>query len=192
VRIPPRPLVVLAAALVLVLGAHRAAASTLGAYFDLQAQQREATQAEGAPLRFYLFAVLFGDPITAGLAGAEFRMAGFPPTWSYAVRPNPAAAVHLGDPLGDGCNIAFATCQLGPNVLLYTVDSVASDAREDVVYRIVAHRAPSNPQIPCPVLVGCDPPDPPRGCVTGLESRVNSPDAVEAANWACVKALFQH
>lgn len=185
------PLIALAAAMSLALTPHVAAASAIGAFFDPEAQVREAHQPQGAQVRFYLFALLYDDAVTWGITGAEFRMDGFPATWWYTVAPNPAATVSLGDPLGDGCNIAFAACQSAPHVLLYTVDSGALDAREDVVYRVVAHRNPSNPQIPCPVLVGCDVPDAPRLCVPGLEARVNRPDAIEPTSWSHLKALYE-
>src|SRR5262245_51084357 len=80
------------------------------------------------PWNVYIVADLFDDGTAIGIIGAEFRVAGFDPSWQRVVTPNPAANITLGDPLGGvGCSIGFPDCRTGVNgiVLLYTVQVVA-------------------------------------------------------------------
>jgi hypothetical protein len=126
--------------------------------------------------------------------GAEFRVVGVPPGWFIrSVTPNPAAAAIVGNPLGAGVNIAFATGQPGPCLNLFTIEVIATTAVSDVVLRVAPHATPSNPAFRCPALF-MDWVPYAEICVDGGEMFLNSSRdcAVGAAptTWSKVKRLY--
>lgn len=145
---------------------------------------------------------LYVTASTAGLfwgddmAGAEFRVEGLPPGWVAFSTPSPQSAVSLGDPLGAGANIAFATAQYGDCILLYTVTLWPAYPGAAATLRVTAHSAPSSPQYPCPLLVPgdglccfC------RACVDAGILWVNTGGdctiATAPSTWTLVKGLFR-
>lgn len=147
----------------------------------------------------YLYVVAHPTGILAnGITGSEFRVSGLPPDWFVvSVTPNPLAVLTLGNPVGPGCNIAFAACQEGsPDVVvLYTIHLVASNDVSPRVIAITGHSTPSNPTLPCPRLTICDAPADWWGCSEGLTAAINesghcSTSAVPAS-WSGVRLRYR-
>jgi hypothetical protein len=95
-----------------------------------------------------------------GMDGAEFRVTGWPAGYVHTVTANPAAAVAIGDPLGNGCNIALGSCETSETVLLYTVQTFNPGSAPSGSFAIEQHAFPSNPNFQCPVVMNtfCSPP----------------------------------
>jgi len=119
----------------------------------------------------YIYVILAGA-VSGGITGAEFAILGMPPEMMVSVTPNPASNVTLGNPFGTGCNIAFPTCQTGPLiVLLYTVHlAVPPSGVPHYVLQVTQHQVPSGPNLNCPLVTKCDPPDFTKVCVVGGRS----------------------
>jgi hypothetical protein len=149
----------------------------------------------GAPVTFYIHAVLGGDAAAGGITGAEFRVDNVPTSgegWFVTPTANAASNVAIGNPIAGGCNIAFPSCQTGSAVLLYTVSGFATTgpSRTFITDR---HTTPSNPQFPCPLLVLCDAPVFTKICVGAGEAFLNRGTCtvgVEEKSWSSVKSLF--
>lgn len=96
----------------------------------------------------------------------------------------------------DGCNISFSRCQSGTHglVLLYTIRYFVVTALDSVHLRVTAKTTPSNPRWPCPLLMGCESPDPTVLCVPGGVAAINDPSfcrsAVIQRTWGQVKAIY--
>lgn len=140
----------------------------------------------------------------AGVTGAEFRIQGLPAGWQAFAMPNPAATVALGDPFGTpGANIAFATCQTAPCVLLYQIALLPATSQAAVVLEVRANTPPSNPSFACPLLVLCDDPYFTAVCVRADGSGGGGgggncgwncwppPIAVQPSAWTRVKGLYR-
>lgn len=185
-----------------------ASESLIGVFFNTDATDCDATVPINSPVTWYLCAVLSGDALAAGMSGAEFRQTGTPATWFATSTPNPAANVHLGDPLGAGAIIAFPSCQGTQTgvVLLYTVNGFAPTQVTDAVLRIEQHSTPNNPNFQCPSMINCGPPPLfTRFCVCGTAAIINRqfslvcfPDApacptvgTEARGWSALKSLYR-
>jgi hypothetical protein len=119
----------------------------------------------------YIFAVL-GGAVSNGITGAEFSILGMPPEMMVSVTPAPASNISIGNPFGNGCNIAFPSCQTGTNgkLLLYTVHLTAPPAGvPHYVLQVEGHQIPSYPNYPCPLVTKCDGPFS-KVCVIGARS----------------------
>lgn len=115
------------ACLALGVGSARAqgGGGTIGVAWDLQGLVCERSVAAGTDGTFYILGYLTGA-MSGGTTGAEFRVAGLPSDW-YVISstPNPAAILSIGDPLAQGCNIAFPDCQVGASgVVLFHHDTL--------------------------------------------------------------------
>lgn len=171
-------------------------ASSIGVFFASDGSDCDATQGGPMPFTYYLGAVLGGDAAAGGITGAEFRVQNAPTMadgWFMSNNPNPASNVAIGDPTGNGCNIAFAGCQSPPFVLLYTISGFASGVASPRTLRVLQHNSPSNPLFPCSLLVLCDAPVFTKVCVPGGEAFLNSGNCtvgVEDKSWTSVKSLF--
>jgi len=121
----------------------------------------------------HIIAFLAPGPTSNGITGAEFRVVGMPPEMGVTAIPNPLANLDLGNPFGDGCNIAFPTCQTGSSgiVLLYTVQLfVPPTGVPHYVLDVEQHASPSGPNFPCPLVTLCDAPVFTKVCVNGIRS----------------------
>jgi hypothetical protein len=151
----------------------------------------------GVPATLFVLAIP-GGQAADGVIGAEFAIAGFPAEWlpSASVVANPDAAILLGDPLANGCNIAFPVCpdaSSGP-VLLLTIQFVPVDPVEPRVLSLVAHR--TTPSAPCPAVIPCD--DMCCFCIfctTNRPASINDPTfctvGVERATWSQVRGFYR-
>ena len=188
----------LASAALVVWLAEAAAASptTIGAFFDVEATDCDASVVPFSPFNVYVSAVLGTDAGEAGITGAEFRVAGLAGI-VLSFTPNPAASLSLGDPTGQACNIAFPTCVTTtaprPAVLLYTI---TCSSGQPVSPRTVTVRYPltvfSDPPW-CPSVILCDAPTFTRLCVSGGQAFVNMGScavSVRPTAWSTVKSLF--
>ena len=185
-----------ALALVLACAAPRSAiaVSTIGVNFN-----EDAYICDGVinPLEFvdlYVVAKPSGA-VSGGITGAEFRIDGFDPSWITTVTRNPFSNLGIGDPIAGGCNIAFPTCQVPPNVLLYTIRVLAPMPVSPRVLTVLRHTNPSNPNFPCPRLINCSAPVFGSICVVGLTACVNGAQTccilgTEASTWTQVKSLY--
>jgi len=121
----------------------------------------------------YIYCRVGGSAAAGGMIGAEFRITGLPAEMMATASSNPASNLVLGDPFGDGCNLAFPNCETGGFgiVLLYTVNLVAPSAGvPPYILTVERHGVPSNPTFPCPLVVLCDPPVFTKVCVSGGQS----------------------
>jgi hypothetical protein len=171
-----------------------ASASSIGIFFAADASDCDATHASFSSLEMYVIALLSGDAAVDGITGAEFRLDGVPSDWFHSVTYNPAASVSLGNPLTGGCNIGFPTCQPGPMVLLYTINSFATTSVSNLTYHIDRHTNPTNPFFQCPLLVLCDVPVYSKICVTGGTAFVNGGSCtvgVKPASWSQIKSMYE-
>ena len=169
-------------------------ASSIGIYFAADGSDCDATAAAYTPLNWWVLAHIYGGDLEGGgMTGAEFRVSGVPGAWFHTITPNPAAATVLGA-LFTGTNVAFAACQNGPWVLLYTVSTFPTSAPTgEMIWQVLAHGVPSNPTFNCPVLVACDAPYYTMHCVPGGEAFLNGRPCtvgVDAKTWTEVKSLF--
>ena len=154
-------------------------------------------QTIGTQAALYVLALPAGF-LADGVTGAELRVQGFPADWPRAVIPNPESAVSIGEPLGGGSNIAFATCQgeapRGSLVLLYTVQFVATSVVTGRVVSVTAHAVPSSPLLPCPWVVACYALAP-FACAETRSAAINNAGfcVVETAptSWSQVRGLYR-
>ncbi len=170
-----------------------ASASSIGVYFAADGSDCDATVAPYSQVNWYVLAHLYRDGAVDGMTGAEFRVANVPSAWFNTVTPTPAANTVLGN-LFTGTNVAFAGCQPGPWVLLYTVNTFAVSALGPMDWQVLAHSTPSNPDFNCPLLVFCDAPVYTKICVSGGEAFVNGGTCtvgVAPATWSSVKSMYQ-
>lgn len=185
------------AVLLLSLGTQSGGASTLGVYFDSQAQICDATIPIFTQDTWYVCARLYGDAGEDGMTAAEFRIIGFPSGWLVSQVPSPVVPnVALGDPFGSGAQIAYTTCQPGPVVVLYTFTVFAMSSVSEVRLTTRAHEHPSAPHFDCPALTLCDAPVYGRICVEGLSACINAASTccvlpVAPAQWTGMKALYR-
>jgi hypothetical protein len=113
----------------------------------------------------YVGVTNFGLP-GGGVTGAEFSLRGLggligmPPVGSYIFNAtsNPDASVALGDPLGGGANIAFASCQTGSFVWLYSFQFINFGDTELRQLHVAARQPPTNSNFDCPLVVLCNAP----------------------------------
>lgn len=153
-----------------------------------------------APVTWYIIARL-GGLSASGITGAEFRHAGVPPDWIMTATPAPGLAVVDGDPLQDGVNVAFSTCQAPSSgrILLYTIHGMATSVVGCTVLTVDVHRKPSNPIDTTPIQYLCDAPlftAVPAACSPAF---INSdcidpagcPVAVGPGSWSRVKSLYR-
>jgi hypothetical protein len=171
-------------------------AESIGVFFDPEGVTCTVTQAPNTNGIAYILAAPGSGYLSGGISGAEFRLDGMPAAWISIVQPNPEAVLSLGSPVTGGCNISFSSCQSGTNglVLLYTIRYFVVTTLDSVHLRVTARTTPSNPHWPCPLLMGCEPPDPTVLCVQGGVAAINDPTfcrpAVIQRTWSRVKAVY--
>jgi len=179
----------------LCLSVGSASASSIGVYFAADGSDCDADGVVPfAPFFTYVVGVLGGDAASTGLSGAEFRLDGIDPAWFNTITPNPISNLALGNPTTGGCNIAFPGCMRGPNVLLYTIQSLALAPVAGRVLAIRQHTVPSNPNFLCSLVTLCDGPVFTKLCVSGGEAFLNLQRpctvGVEQKSWSQVKSMF--
>jgi hypothetical protein len=170
---------------------------SIGLYFDPDcAACGIQVQTPGLPFDLYVNAAL-GAGLWEGTTGAEFRIEGMPSDWwILEVRPNPAASIFVGEPLGWGCNIAFDECQGPPggciNLLVIRVLPVSDQT--DVHLQVRDHVAgPNCGPFCCPILTACDSVFT-HVCAANGEAWINGPDCTVrtgSSNWSSVKKLYR-
>jgi len=170
-------------------------ASSIGVFFAPDGSDCDGVAAPLTPFNIYIGAVLGGDTAAAGMAGAEFSLAGADPAWLTTITPNPAANLTIGSPVTGGCNIAFPVCQPGPFVPLYTIQFISPVAIPPSTFTIRRHFNQSAPSLPCPLFAVCDASFT-KLCVTGGQAFLNDPTracavGVEQRSWAAVKSIFR-
>ena len=143
------------------------------------------------PTTAYIVALNLTGPIT----GAEVRLTGMPESWQVVTTPLPPANISIGDPFGEGANIAFPTCQspVGLVVRLWQVTIIPDVYHGDVAIGSFPRVPPTNPGFNCPLLVTCDyslqcTTSPGYTCINGGGYCLVS---VEAKTWSALKALFR-
>lgn len=133
-------------------------------------------------------------PGSGGLIGAEFRVEGLPSTWTAQSTRTAASTLSIGDPFGNGTNIAFPSWQSGPCTLLFTVTVSAPQVGASAALEVKRHTVPSSPFYSCPWLM-YDDLEPVRVCVPGGALFINSetPCTVELqpVAWSRIKTLYQ-
>lgn len=133
-------------------------------------------------------------PAADGFVGAEFRVDGLPAGWTAQSTRAPGSALSVGDPFGNGTNIAFPSSQSGPCTLLFTVTVSAPQAGASAALQIKRHNSPSQPSFACPWLM-YENFEPVRVCVPGGALFINPETpctvGVQISAWSRVKALYQ-
>ena len=127
-----------------------------------------------------------------GILGAELRVIGLPADWTHVSTPNPLA-IAVGDPFGNGANIAFFPPQVGECIQLFRVTITATSAVENITLSVAQHMSPSNPNFPCPVIICNCSPVFPRVCVIGGNMSINGAECTVGTKdhtWSAVKLLF--
>ena len=184
---------------VLALGvtAGTAQASSISAFTSSDGTDCDATVVPNVPFFTYIGAVLGGDAAAGGISGAEFRVDGYDPAWFNAPTVNLASNLALGNPILNGCNVAFPGCQTGTGgfVLLYTIQTIAFAAVTPHTLHAAQHKTPSNTNFQCPLVTLCDSPTFTKLCVSGGEAFLNVPDrsctvGVEQKSWTAIKRMF--
>ena len=143
------------------------------------------------------FYVLGWTDFPWGIVGAELRVVGVPQSWVVSVTPNPLAHLTLGDPLGEGANIAFpAPAGYGHAVILYTVVVTPTSQESDLEFSVTHKSPPTNANLVCPRLnYACPGPCDFFPCAEGRSLWVNSSQgcvvSVEASSWTMIKGLYQ-
>ena len=167
----------------------------IGVAWDANGTTCEATVPLGSAGTLYVLATM--NDLLA-MDGAEFRVMGFPTEWPASVMPSPASSVSLGNPLGDGCNIAFPGHQHASAsgvILLYTVTFQATSMVTERVLAITGHLHPSNPAVTCPYLT-LDNVAFMTICAASHPGAINFPGfcpplAVEPATWSRVRGMYR-
>lgn len=177
-------------------------AQSIQIFFDPVAFSRCASVGANSLVSWYVYAVV-GGVAAGGIAGAELRLEGTPAGWPMTATPSSAADFVAGNPLQDGAQIAFPTCQGGVGeaslVLLYTIQGVATHAVPCTPLSVRSHRSPSNPAYACALLVLCDAPVWTKVCAWTAEAYINGscghpagcPTSVQGATWPQVKRLYE-
>jgi hypothetical protein len=172
-------------------------AGEIGLAWDPTGTQCNLQIDPGSETTLYVLARLSGS-FEGGFTGAELRVTGLPPEWTILnVTPSPYANVTLGNPLGQGCNIAFPVCMNEPGgvVVLYSIRLLATSAVSERVVSVVGHALPGDPMRPCPYLIQCDGPWDFWGCSAGGTAGINHPNwcsvGVEPVAWTHVRALYR-
>jgi hypothetical protein len=133
-------------------------------------------------------------PGSYGLVGAEFRVDGLPPGWLAESVRAPGANISIGNPFGNGANIAFPSVQTGECILLYTVTVFPGQPGATATLRVKAHSTPSHPKYNCPMLVYADF-EYIRVCVPGgallINSDVTCAVGVSNETWSRMKRLYE-
>jgi len=176
-----------------------ASSTSIGAFFDSQATDCDATVAPYTPFVVYICALLGADA-PDGMTGAQFRVDGLSGVVT-AILPNPEATTTLGDPtVSSGCAIVFPNCVTGDGprrvVPLYTIDCFASEFPVLPRTVTVARRV-----LPCdsgccrlaPCIWLCDAPVFSSIYVAGGQALINNGSCaieVQPAAWSKVKSLF--
>lgn len=104
-----------------------------------------------------------------GITGAEYRVTGLPAGYIASATANPAA-IFIGDPLGNGTNIAFSECQgIGGFIVpLLTIEVLRfMEETEPLALFIEARSPPANPFFDCSLVTLCDNPAFTKLCVPG-------------------------
>ncbi len=172
---------------------------TIGIYFDEEGTICEGTISPDQPTRVYIIARLNGLT-DCGLAGAEFRFAGIPDSWSTFAAPNPEILT-LGDPFGEGvtCALPCARPEDG-KYLLYSVVVFAADDDDDLEFSLEPRTPPvGRGEFDCPKLLMCDSPYFTQLCVETQSCYVNAsaPKSCDTAvavardTWSAVKSLYR-
>lgn len=178
----------------ILLVARGAGAQSIGVFSDVVSFSTQVCVTPSVPSRAYVVALL-GGILFQGTQGAEFCVKGYDASWINVATPNPAANFLTGDPLTTGCQIAFPTCQPGGmdgTLLLYTVDTIASQPIPVTPLAVTKHDSPSNPNFACPVLVTCDAPVWTKWCVSGWNSDlIPCTSAVFATTWTAVRSMYR-
>lgn len=197
----PSPIVRLAVLLALAscLGSTPAMArdGTLGIFFDDSG--RECTGEIAPASSRTLHVVLLAEGATFdGITGVEFRIE-TPPGAPFLFRSDPPTAdISLGNPLVEGCNMAWGSCKRGAKlqIMSFQVISTGQPAR-DVALRIVARQQPQNPQFACPLAVQCDDGVWTKVCIVGSQAILNPAgsrpcDATRIeSQWSRMKDLYR-
>jgi len=135
--------------------------------------------------------------ITTGAIAGDFRINGLPSGWMVVVRPNPAAQSVSGDFFGNGARIVFPSCQMatsGTLLELFTFDLTPTDNTTKVLLNVAASIPPTDPNMGCAVVTGCQSPIAAKVCVNGFGAWINGgfcPLAVESRTWSRLKALYE-
>jgi hypothetical protein len=171
---------------------------TLGIYFDDGA--RECTGQVPTASTRTLHVVLLAEGATFdGITGVEFRVEALPNAPFLVTGASaPSAQILLGNPLLEGCNIAWGSCQRGTRIPIMTfqVYSTGQPAR-DVPIRIVARLTPQNPRFACPLAVQCDTGTWTSVCIVGAAAILNPSgtqpcDATRIeSQWSRMKDLYR-
>ena len=177
------------------------ASATIGIYFDTEGTQCQGTITPGAIDTVYVLAKLgAADDSYCGIAGAEFRFAGIPPSWHTSPVLHPDL-LGIGDPFDEGVTVVSAMCRRPVNgvVLLFTVLVLADAAVPDVTFSIEGRQPPTNQLFPCPLVLACDDPVFTKVCVQAEPCFVNptvprkcaASTAVAPTTWSQLKALYR-
>jgi hypothetical protein len=148
------------------------------------------------------------------MRAADFRIAGLPPGWFYSPVASPIAESMLGDPLGEGATVSFATCQGESTLLLLTITGFAmSQVGPQYVQVLAPTNGPQGCDYPdAPTMTACTAPAPTTVCMPGSTMLLNQPYscqvqkpaaesraaadptcevAVDGTNWGFVKSLYR-
>jgi hypothetical protein len=184
--------------LAVLLQACSTSAASIGIFSTADCSSCNLSIERGATDTLYVRALTEG--VTVGdMSGAEFRIEGLPAGWSVTVIPNPLVVVTIGDPFGDGIDLAFAVDPHGTCVDLFKVviRAWSSEIVHDGVLRVVVHRHPAYPWSTCPgFFIDCGQPcdyfD--LYCTGGGSLFINSSRsctvAVRPSAWSDVKRLY--
>jgi len=188
---------VMASVAMVTLGTNAAPNDTIGLFFEPDCSKCSTTLAPGAETTLYINAIRGGPFGNYPLIGAELRVIGLPAGWSAACTPNPASLIDLGNPFGDGADIAFDSApQTGSCVNLYTCEISATTSVQDVYLEVVAHATPGWPVGACPVVI-CDSGRQPfecMSCAQGMRAIINGPDCsvgVKPSPWSRIKSWYR-
>ena len=173
---------------------------SLGVYFDPGGTtcSRQVTPFE--PFDLYILAKTAGIS-ACGITGAEFRVLGFPAEWFPTATPPPPGSFVLGEPFGNGVNIAFSTCQMNDTDVVQLLHYVVfpTTAVTNHALSIVARNPPSNASHPWPLFVLCAAPVYAVTRVDAVNAILNPTMpapcdkvvGVTPATWTVVKDLFR-
>lgn len=182
------------AAILLYGWAATAQASRIVPAFSTDGTNCVGTAQPFVPFNVYVVAILADDFAVNGIQGAEFRVDGFDPAWITALTRDPASQNAAGDPLGNGVQMSYATCQQGP-VLLYSILVFALAPVPPTTLEVTQANPPSNMNFQCPSVLLCGGPLFTRICVGGGTAEIN-PEfcacciATQPSSWSRVKSLY--
>ena len=153
------------------------------------------TLAADDPTSFWI--VLHPEGAT-DIVGARFRVSGLPPDCSTAATPSTSAVVSEGDLFSTtGAEIAFASPQTEPAVLLYEV-TLSCSGPVLLAWGYVTLQPdgilPATPGFECPVVITADTPVPSFDCArytTISNHPLGCEIAVQPTTWSVTKTLYQ-